>query len=263
MKIVILSTSPYGTLGHHLPSLFECKEVEIAMVIVSPGTVSSKSKKYKRLFRKIMKIGVLGAMNGVKMRKWYTEDIKNYTDITNAETFCKEHGIPFATTPSTNSKETQQLFAESGAEIGLSLGNGYITQKVFDIPKYGMINIHHELLPQYQNAQSIIWEIYNGSSDTGYTIHKINKKIDKGEILFQEKVPILFKDTLAETVACNYARLFDASAIGLVKLLSNFKEYYAQAKPQGTGVSYTTPSYRQFLKIQQQFKKLKSQQQAV
>jgi methionyl-tRNA formyltransferase len=257
MKIAILSTSPYGTLGHHLPSLFQCKDIEVTMVIVAPGLVASKSKRYKRLFKKILKIGVLGAMNGVKMRKWYTEDIKQYTDIANAETFCKEHNIPFATAPSTNSPETQHLLRESGAEVALSLGNGYINQKVFSIPRYGMVNIHHEVLPQYQNAQSIIWEIYNGSTDTGYTIHKINKEIDKGEVLYQEKLPIVFRDTLADTVAFNYARLFDASAKGLVKLLSHFDEYYRNAKPQGKGTSYTTPSYRQFMKIEQQFKKLK------
>ncbi len=257
MKIVILSTSPFGTLGHHLPALFQCKGIEIAQVIVAPGLVASKSKRYKRLFKKVLKIGVLGAMNGVKMRQWYTQDIQQYTSITDAEVFCGEHNIPFARTASTNSKETQELFTKSGAEIGLSLGNGYITQKVFSIPKNGMLNIHHELLPQYQNAQSIIWEIYNGSTDTGYTIHKINKEIDKGEILFQEKVPIVFRDTLADTVAYNYALLFDASAKGLVKLLSNFNEYYANAKPQGKGTSYTTPSYRQFKKIEKQFKRLK------
>ncbi len=257
MKIAILSTSPYGTLGHHLPSLFQCKDIEVAMVIVAPGLVASKSKRYKRLFKKILKIGVLGAMNGVKMRKWYTEDIKQYTDIANAETFCKEHNIAFAKAPSTNSPETQHLLRESGAEVALSLGNGYINQKVFSIPRYGMVNIHHEVLPQYQNAQSIIWEIYNGSTDTGYTIHKINKEIDKGEVLYQEKLPIVFRDTLADTVAFNYARLFDASAKGLVKLLSHFDEYYSNAKPQGKGTSYTTPSYRQFMKIEQQFKKLK------
>lgn len=257
MKIVILSTSPYGTLGHHLPALFQCKDIEIAQVIVAPGLVGSKSKRYKRLFKKILKIGVLGAMNGIKMRKWYTEDIKQYTSIPDAETFCKEHNIPFARTSSTNSKETQELFVKSGAEVGLSLGNGYITQKVFNIPKYGMLNIHHELLPQYQNAQSIIWEIYNGSTDSGYTIHKINKEIDKGEILFQEKVSIVFRDTLADTVAYNYARLFDASAKGLVTLLAHFSDYYGNAKPQGKGTNYTTPSYSQFKKIERQFKKLK------
>ena len=257
MKIVLLSTSAYGTLGHHLPALFACKDIEIAQVIVAPGLVASKKKRYTRLLKKVLKIGIRGAMNGVKMRQWYTEDIKQYTTIGNAEAYCKANNIPFATAPSTNSQETQELIAASGAELGISLGNGYITQKVFGIPGYGMINIHHEVLPQYQNAQSIIWQIFNGSKETGYTIHRINKKIDGGEILFQEKIPIVFRDTLADTVAYNYARLFDASALGLVKLLSNFDAHYKTAKPQGHGASYTTPSYSQFRKIEKEFFRLR------
>ncbi len=121
-----------------------------------------------------------------------------------------------------------------------------------------MLNIHHEVLPQYQNAQSVIWQLYNGSTNTGYTIHKINKKIDQGEILFQEHIPIKFMPTLGETVASTYARLIDASALGLVKVLTNFNKYYTEAIPQGKGGHYTTPSYWQFRKIMKQFNKLKN-----
>ena len=259
MKVIILTTSVYGTTGHHLPLLHQCPGIEVAMVVVSEGQVSSRKGHYLKRIKKILKIGLLGAMNGVKMRKWYNEDVNKYCTITNAEDYCKEHNIPFCKVPSTNSAETVRLFKESGADVGLSLGNGYISKKVFSVPAYGMLNIHHEVLPQYQNAQSIIWALYNGSAETGYTIHKIDKHIDTGEIMLQEKLPIFFRDTLADTVAYNYARLFDASAHGLVQVLENFQQYFSNAKQQGKGNSYTTPSYRQFIKIEKQFKKLKQQ----
>ena len=259
MKAIILSTSAYGTTGHHLPALHACKDVEIAMVVVSEGQISNRKNQYLRKIKKIFKIGLRGALNGVKMRKWYNEDVNQYTRIENAEAYCAKNNIPFRKVPFTNSDETVKLFKEANADVGLSLGNGYIAGKVFRMPKYGMLNIHHEVLPQYQNAQSIIWQIYNGSSETGYTIHKIDKHIDTGEVLLQEKLPIVFKDTLEDTVAFNYARLFDASAAGLVRVLQHFEQYYSKAKPQGAGTSYTTPSYRQFRVMEKQFKKLKQQ----
>jgi len=262
MKVIILTTSEYGTTGHHLPVLHQCKDIDIAMVVVSIGQVSKNKSYYFKRIKKILKIGLLGAMNGVKMRKWYNEDVNKYCKIGNAEEYCRQHNIPFKRVPSTNSDETVRLFIDAGADIGLSLGNGYISKKVFSVPKYGMLNIHHEILPQYQNAQSIIWELYNGSAETGYTIHKIDKHIDTGEIVLQERMPIVFRDTLADTVAYNYARLFDASGLGLVRVLEDFDKYFFNAKPQGGGVSYTTPSYRQFLKIEKQFEKLKQQHSA-
>ena len=260
MKVIILTTSVYGTTGHHLPVLHSYKDVEIAMVVVSEGQINKNKSYYLRRVNKILKIGFLGAMNGVKMRKWYNEDVNKYCRIGNAEEYCKQHNIPFKRVPSTNSEETVKLFKEAGADVGLSLGNGYISMKVFSVPKFGMLNIHHEILPQYQNAQSIIWELYNGSAETGYTIHKIDKHIDTGEIVLQEKLPIVFRDTLGDTVSYNYARLFDASVHGLIRVLENFNQYFSGAKPQGKGTSYTTPSYRQFLKIEKQFEKLKQQQ---
>ena len=258
MRVVILTTSVYGTTGHHLPELLKCKDIEIAMVVVSQGTAPNKKKQHLRKLKKILRIGVLGAYNGIKMRQWYNQDVKQYTTIGNAEEICAQHGIPFCYVPHTNSDETREAFTKANADVGLSLGNGYIAKKIFGIPRYGMLNIHHEILPQYQNAQSIIWQLYNGSAETGYTIHKINKDIDGGEILYQEHIPITFRDTLADTVAYNYAKLFDASAQGMVRLLSNFEQYFKNARPQGKGGHYTTPSIWQFKKMERQFKLLRS-----
>jgi len=261
MKVAILTTSPYGTTGHHLPVLFQCKSIEIVMVIVSGSVTPNKRKKYIRIAKKILKIGIGGALNGVRMRKWYSEDIKKYCAIENAEEFCASHGIQFRRVPFTNSTDTQKLFKEANVDIGLSLGNGYISSKIFNIPKYGMLNIHHEILPDYQNAQSIIWQLYNGSTETGYTIHQIDKHIDTGNILLQQKLNIVFRNTLADTVAYNYAKLYDASAVGLVTLLENFDQYFFAASPQTKGNTYTTPSFWQFRKITKQFIKLKSKYQ--
>lgn len=256
MKVIILTTSVHGTAGHHLPALFNSGHIEIVKVVVSEGAKPGSGGLVKKI-KKIAKIGFFGAVNGVKMRKWYKEDVNKYCDIGNAMEFCRQHNIPFEKVPYTNSAETQNIFKQSGPDIGLSLGNGYISPKVFSIPRYGMLNIHHEILPRYQNAQSVIWQLYNGSSETGYTIHKIDKHIDTGEIVLQEKLPIIFRDTLADTVAYNYARLFDASASGLVRVFDNFDQYFFNARPQGKGEKYTTPSLLQFLKISRQFKKLK------
>jgi methionyl-tRNA formyltransferase len=259
MKVIILTTSEYGTTGHHLPVLYGAAGIEIAMVVVSTGPPPVRKNHRIRRLKKVFKIGPLGALNGIKMRKWYNEDVKQYCTIESARMFCEKHNIPFRNVPYTNSELTQQLFRESGADIGLSLGNGYISARVFGIPRYGMLNVHHEILPQYQNAQSIIWQLYNGSAETGYTIHKIDKNIDTGEIVLQEKVPIMFRSTLDDTVAFNYARLFDASVRGLLTVFAHFDRYFFNAKPQGKGGHYTTPSYPQFLKIKRQFNRLKKE----
>jgi methionyl-tRNA formyltransferase len=257
MRIVILTSSLYGTAAHHLPLLLESKVCSVAMVIRSQQVITNKRKYYLRKIHKLFRIGLLGALNGIRMRKWYHEDTDKYLKLQSLEVLCKQNGIPFFTVPTVNSKETIALFNQANADLGISLGNGYITEQVFTIPTYGMLNIHHEVLPAYQNAQSIIWQIYNESVKTGYSIHKIDNKIDTGEIVYQEEVDISFRKTFSDTVAFNYARLFDLSAQGLIVVLRNFRELYSTAKTQGVAARYTTPSVRQYITMYNNYKKIK------
>ena len=151
------------------------------------------------------------------------------------------------------------LFSEYKADIGLSLGNGYIGSKVFSIPKFGMLNIHHEELPNYQNAQSIIWQLYNRSYFTGYTIHKIDRNIDTGDIVYKERIPIEIKDTLKETVSFNYAKLWKNSSKGLVQVLEKFSMYFEGSSKQEKGKVYTTPSLIQYVRIYINYRRMKSE----
>jgi methionyl-tRNA formyltransferase len=254
MRIVILTSSSTGSPVLHLNRLLQCSQNYSISVIYCENQGQKIWRKIVIKLKKVLKIGIFGAVNGMRIRSWYNIDSggKNIFQI------CHENGIQIFTTPKLNSTTTQVLMKELHAELGISLGNGYIGKKIFSIPVLGMINIHHELLPQYRNAQSIIWQLYNMSLTTGFTIHKITDQIDAGEILYQEKVPIDFKRTLRETVLFNYNKLNELSAIALCNLLSNNLVDFKSATPQGASNSYTTPSLRQFIKIYRNFKLLKN-----
>jgi methionyl-tRNA formyltransferase len=257
MKIIILTSSRHGVAAHHLPFLIENKSLEISMVILNEGKIKNKGKYYKRKFYKIVKIGILGALNGIRMRKWFNQGVAKYEKIGELEEICINNNIPFFVTPNINSQFTMDLLKNAKVDLGLSLGNGYIGHYIFSIPKYGMINIHHEILPEFQNAQSIIWQIFNMSSTTGYTIHKIDRRIDTGEIILQESIPIIFEKTLSETISKTLALQLKFSVNGLLTLFADFDNLFANAKPQGYGNRYTTPSICQYIRIIINFKKLK------
>jgi methionyl-tRNA formyltransferase len=257
LKVVILASSVTGTAAHHLPYLIESKVCDVSMVVLSRNVIFRRSRHYKRKIQKIFKIGLLGSLNGVRMRKWYSALTKKYIRIRNLEETCAHYKVPFFTTPTINCEDTAGLLRQASADVGISLGNGYIGKKIFNIPLHGMINIHHEILPDYQNAQSIIWQIYNNSIFTGYTIHKIDSSIDTGDIIFKEQVPIEFKGTLPDTVANTSVKLLQSSARGLIHVLGNFKKLMVCALPQGKGNHYTTPTIWQYIKIEQNFRHLK------
>lgn len=61
---------------------------------------------------------------------------------------------------------------------------------VWKMAEYGTFNLHASLLPQYRGAAPINWAIINGEIETGVTTFFIDDKIDTGEIIFQETLPI-------------------------------------------------------------------------
>jgi len=58
-----------------------------------------------------------------------------------------------------------------------------IPKEILDIPKYGCLNVHPSLLPEYRGPSPIQYTILNGEEETGITIISMTEKIDKGPIL--------------------------------------------------------------------------------
>ena len=66
--------------------------------------------------------------------------------------------------------------------------------EVFNIPRYGTINLHASILPNYRGAAPINWCLMNGEIKTGVTTFYINEKIDQGDILLQKEIMIKNED---------------------------------------------------------------------
>jgi methionyl-tRNA formyltransferase len=66
---------------------------------------------------------------------------------------------------------------------------------VWNMPAMGTVNLHASLLPQYRGAAPINWAIINGEKETGVTTFKLQKEIDTGDILLQQRIPIYDYET--------------------------------------------------------------------
>jgi methionyl-tRNA formyltransferase len=252
IRVVVLTSSRVGAASGCLPALAAQPGVEVALVVHCVAQFVSRRRKLRRDLRKIRQIGLGGAAVGYALRSWYAE-----TPHEDLEQLCQGLGVPFATSPRTNADETVELFRRSGADLGLSLGNGVIFPKVFRVPRYGMLNVHGELLPDFQGAQSIIWPIHEGRRETGFTVHEVDRHVDTGRILYQERFPIVFRDTLRDTVRYNLAEIERRVPPALARVVGDFETYRARATTQQGGRSYTTPTLRQFLHMRAQFRRLR------
>ena len=256
MKIVILTSVRRGIASLALPAILRAGH-DVPAIIYCAGQSAGWRTRIKRQLRKTLRIGPLGALNGIRMRPWFSTEPADRLGIEDIANVAARHGVPFHETPGPNSARTIEIVQQAQCTLGLSLGNSYISKRVFSIPGSGMINVHHELLPAYAGAQSVLWQIHDGHMVSGYTVHQVREHIDKGEILYRESVPITFESTLRQTVVTTCARLWQKSVDGLVRVLNDYPALIAAAEAQPTsGRTYTTPTWREFRTMRQQHRRL-------
>ncbi|SMO44059.1 methionyl-tRNA formyltransferase [Solitalea koreensis] len=65
-----------------------------------------------------------------------------------------------------------------------------LKKDVFSIPKYGAINYHPSLLPNYPGSSPDFWVYYNMDLNPGGTVHLINDGEDTGEIIYAQSFPL-------------------------------------------------------------------------
>lgn len=73
-----------------------------------------------------------------------------------------------------------------------------LPQELLDIPKYGCVNVHGSLLPEYRGAAPIQWAVLNGDKKTGVTTMFMNAGMDTGDIILKEEVEIGDDETTGE-----------------------------------------------------------------
>lgn len=71
-----------------------------------------------------------------------------------------------------------------------------IPKALLDYPRLGCINVHASLLPKYRGGAPVHWCIINGDRLTGVTIMYMAEKMDAGNIIKQEVVPIYDHDNV-------------------------------------------------------------------
>ncbi|PIQ84217.1 MAG: methionyl-tRNA formyltransferase [Candidatus Omnitrophica bacterium CG11_big_fil_rev_8_21_14_0_20_63_9] len=107
------------------------------------------------------------------------------------------------------------------ADLGIVAAYGQLIKPdVLTRPRLGMIGVHPSLLPKYRGAAPINWALLKGEQVTGMSIFRLVERLDAGEILLQESVPVLPADD-AETLGQRLALLGAECVVRAVRLLES------------------------------------------
>jgi methionyl-tRNA formyltransferase len=98
-----------------------------------------------------------------------------------------------------NNPELRQRLEELSPDAIIIVAYGrLIPPWMLTLPRHGNLNVHGSLLPKYRGAAPIQWAVANGETETGITTMRIDEGLDTGDILLQQRVPILPEQTAVE-----------------------------------------------------------------
>jgi len=114
--------------------------------------------------------------------------LSNHPDL---EPFAREHGIPFAWSPSADKQAHEDFLLARFAEyrpdlIVLARYMQLLSRRVIDRYPFRIINIHPSLLPYHpgSNAYKQAWE--EGVRVSGCTAHFVTEQLDAGPVILQD-----------------------------------------------------------------------------
>ena len=93
------------------------------------------------------------------------------------------------------------------ADLQIVVAFRMLPEAVWAMPPMGTFNLHASLLPQYRGAAPIQWAVINGEKQTGLSTFLLDRQMDTGRILLQEKIAI----GPDETGGSVYSRLMELS----------------------------------------------------
>lgn len=103
-----------------------------------------------------------------------------------------------------------------------------IPKEILEIPKYGTLNVHPSLLPEFRGSSPIESAILSGKEKTGVSIMVLDEEMDHGPIVAQKEIP------LSETVGKNELseKLFRLGGEILAEIIPKWIAGETKATPQ-------------------------------
>src|SRR5690625_2877102 len=104
-----------------------------------------------------------------------------------------KHNIPVFQPENIRNEYEQILETEADLIVTAAYGQ-LIPTEILDYPPHGCINVHASILPELRGGAPIHYALLQGKKETGITIMFMEEKLDAGDIIEQQAIPIRHTD---------------------------------------------------------------------
>jgi methionyl-tRNA formyltransferase len=159
----------------------------------------------------------------------HTDDPDERVWFRSVRELAEQHGVPLFSPDTVNTPEWIARIAAWQPDFVFSFYyRKLLSQAILDLPRRGALNLHGSLLPRYRGRCPVNWVLIHDERETGVTLHYMEAKPDRGDIVAQRAVPITDDDT-AQTL---FEKLTVAAATLVRELYPQLCAGTAARRPQ-------------------------------
>jgi peptidoglycan/xylan/chitin deacetylase (PgdA/CDA1 family) len=105
------------------------------------------------------------------------------------------YGFAVHAVGSLNSAIAVEHLLASKADLGIVLGTRILKATTYNVPRLGCLNLHKGKVPLYRGMPPGFWELFDGATTAGVTVHFVDSGLDTGDVLVEREIPISPKET--------------------------------------------------------------------
>jgi methionyl-tRNA formyltransferase len=152
--------------------------------------------------------------------------------------FAEAHRLPLIRPEIVNAQPILDRIAALQADVMVIVAFGqYLKQSLVSLPRLGAMNLHASLLPRWRGASPINATLLHGDAEAGNTVIRIAKKMDAGDMLGRQAVPVAPRQTAGEL----HDRLAAMGPQLVLNVISGLDAGTIEPVPQNDGEATAAP----------------------
>lgn len=136
----------------------------------------------------------------------------------------REHQVPLFQTKDIDEHGFIEQVKGKKPDVILSISSPQIFKReLLEAPRLYCLNLHGSLLPRNRGVFGTWWTLYNDDPEAGGSIHSMDERLDKGDLLWQRAYPIEAEDT-EFSLAYKNKQLMAEGTVELLRKIEEGKE---------------------------------------
>ena len=167
-----------------------------------------------------------------KIVSLYSHLLQKIKKEVSLEKYSKSKGIDYLLLTKNNLCKLKEWIESRDPDLIIVYGMSFLLKKeIFNIPKYGTLNLHPSLLPTYRGPNPWFWSYYNMDAKGGVTLHYIDEGEDTGDIIYKKEYDIRLGMKSPEMQDLAIKKYGVDLIIKAIKNYKNLPRYKQELKP--------------------------------